>query len=372
MKTITSMVFVFLSITLSFSQITQEITQQQANQTTEQAIIATQKNIDKTDKGFKELKELYDSLHSQMEILKNENKKIKDDLTSSRAENIGRQRKLYENNYELILGAFNDIQKVKRQIAQLDKLLKVTIVGTLASGLNNPTNNDLGNSFQAVVKKSCENLLIKDMNTSSKKAFLDVINRITNTPVLATLLNTNPIGTLTHNILMKAVDKKEKEIKQTTINDFLNDIRPYTDFYNELDVVSSEFRDELKTFQGDLKKFESKYTIYSKSISKELENQDPLQKIDLIFKRTEKDNLKLDDYITINNLKPVTNIVALINQSSVNSEGIDEKPFDQAFNNYVDKLISLLDKAKSSQSLKFKKENIEKMIREFEKNKISE
>src|SRR5262249_37190988 len=148
---------------------------------------------------------------------------------------------------------------------------------------------------------------------SNRSNFLNIVRRVINTPIIASVVKSNPIGNLTDKILQQTIGFKNGIISQRAIDSFVTRIQPYLDFYKELDDVSTNFRNELLEYKKSVDALQSKCKKFTQSINSELGGQNSLKALDSLFKHGSKDKLDVLEIATINNSKPVIKIISLIN-----------------------------------------------------------
>ncbi|KOY87267.1 hypothetical protein AD998_14900 [bacterium 336/3] len=330
-------------------------------QTTEDAVQATQKNIEKTAKETEELKNTMEQLRKESEeIIKKQNQ-----IGNTTYEY---QKDLYEENYQLIIKTLDDIKKINGQINEVDNLINVAKSGALIAGINNPTSSELGISFSSLVVENSKTIFVGDLKRNQRSNFIGTIEKISQLPLIAGFIEANPIASLVKSILGEVV--KYKEIKQERIQKFINTIKPYTDFYDELGRIISLFTEELNNHKKDLEKTKRMFNRYSNNIYSLINAQGirALEKVKNDFKYGDRYKLSLEELKNINKISWVQSCIKTINRTP--EIEIDQSEFKDSFNKYIGNITNLLNQSKGNQNLKFDKVKIEKIVGELDGLKL--
>ncbi len=195
--------------------------------------------------NFYEEKQKYiESIEDTIKSLSKENNEIKKELTyldsTEYEESIYALKYALENGDKLQSEVINFIKDRRRE----DLILKLM-------NIRSPTSNALGFEFIEIIKEEVATSITKDLPQKEKNLWGRIVSKITNNEFVATILKTNTVTNIVSNIVTSAanflsIGNKAKEIddgiKQDRINDFLQSITPYIDYYKELDNLVTQYQ----------------------------------------------------------------------------------------------------------------------------------
>ncbi|GHE39624.1 hypothetical protein [Sphingobacterium griseoflavum] len=340
------------------------------NQTALSSMQATQQHLEQTNKQLEVLKGSYEQLKLQSEKLLRANDSIRHLMSESQELSLQEQKQLYETNYGILTRSFQDISLLKQQMKGYGRLLDVTYAGTLISQLNNPTNVELGTSFSKVLLDNAEAILSRNLKGSVKSKFSETIKRVVSIPLVGTIVESNPISALVKGVYDQALSFSDNAIKDQDLRDFLSSIKPYTDFYYTLDQTTSGFKQELLGYRRELATFDRTLLRHEERLlaAMQASPNNKQASIDGLFRYADRQRLTLSEIKRINESLPVSKTIRLINASP--ELALDQTSFEESFNNYIDQVIAVLERASKNDRLQFDASTIDKLIRNLRNTRI--
>ncbi|MFD2599998.1 hypothetical protein ACFSQ3_13665 [Sphingobacterium corticis] len=330
----------------------------------------TQQHLEQTNRELETLRNSYETLKDQSARLLRTNDSIRTMIAESQEVTLVEQRQLYESNYSLLLKTFQDIAAVKQQVRNYNKLLDVTFAGTLISQLNNPTSGELGTSFSKVLLENSEAILGRSLKGNQKTKFSETIRRVVGIPLVGTIIDANPITSLVKSVYDQAVSFGENAVRDQDLKDFLSSIKPYTDFYYSLDQATVSFKDELLGYRRDLMTFDKALLKHEDRLLSALQiaQGSPEAAVNRIFRYNDRQKLGAVDFRKINDSQEVGKAIRLINSSPEMT--LDQSAFEASFNNYIEQIAIILDRAGRNERLQFDANTVDKLIRNLKNTRL--
>jgi len=161
-----------------------------------------------------------------------------------------------------IFEAFTIVSQLSSDYTVTSDKIAVTGLFTKLMQANNPTSDILGFRFSETIIKASEKHLKKELTSEHEKSrFSQIIAKIVNNPVISSMSSFNPITAVTSAIIssvagfssttVEAVKdgNKVRDVKYTTIDafsqqsieSFREELQPYIDFYDALNVASLKY-----------------------------------------------------------------------------------------------------------------------------------
>ncbi|MCL7989446.1 hypothetical protein M8998_15960 [Sphingobacterium sp. lm-10] len=329
----------------------------------------TQQHLEQTNRELETLRNSYEVLKDQSSRLLRTNDSIRQMMAESHEVSLAEQRQLYESNRNLLLKTFQDIAAVKQQVRNYNRLLDVTFAGTLISQLNNPTSAELGTSFSKVLLENADAILGRGLKGNQKSRFSETIRRVVSIPLVGTIVDANPITSLVKSVYDQAVAYGDNAIQDKDLRDFLNSIKPYTDFYYSLDQATVTFKDELLGYRRELMIFDKSLLKHEERLLNALQSTQTAEAaVNHLFRYTERQKLNAADFRRINDAPEVAKAIRLINTSPEMT--LDQSAFEASFNNYVDQISTILERAGRNDRLQFDASTVDKLIRNLKNTRL--
>lgn len=343
---------------------------QDTNRTALSSMQETQQHLEQTNKQLEVLKGSYEQLKLQSEKLLRANDSIRHLMSESQELSLQEQKQLYETNYGILTRSFQDISLLKQQVRGYSRLLDVTYAGTLISQLNNPTNVELGTSFSKVLLDNSEAILSRNLKGNMKSKFSETIKRVVSIPLVGTIVESNPISALVKGVYDQALSFGDNAIKDQDLRDFLSSIKPYTDFYYALDQTTANFKQELLGYRRELATFDRTLLRHEERLwaAMQANTAGTQASIEALFRYADRQRLTLAEIKRINDSSPVSKTIRLINTSPEMT--LDQSAFEESFNNYIDEVIAVLQRASKNDKLQFDSGTIDKLIRNLRNTRI--
>lgn len=209
--------------------------------------------------GNIQLQKQIDELHSLCQSIQTENNALKSQVRAQ-------DSLIYSRLRMEIFEAFNNARKINFDFLNTTDKIAVTGLFTKLLQANNPTSDILGFRFNETVLKATEKCFRNELHTEKEKLrFSQVMAKLVNNPVVSTLVNTNPITSVTAAIINTVagysstsveVEKSGNRIRdistntvdafsQKNIESFRNELQPYINFYDALNIASTKYMAEL-------------------------------------------------------------------------------------------------------------------------------
>ncbi|SEH27792.1 hypothetical protein [Chryseobacterium culicis] len=330
------------------------------------AIVNAKNNLETSEKKASELSSSYNDLKKDNEKLQKRNDSI---IKAIGIQTLNTQKVLYKNNYEILLSNLKEIDNLEKQIKEYQNSYKIALSGTTIATLISPTSNALGASFTDIIATNSKSILTDELNDGKKTKFSNIIDKIVS-PLVSSVLTSNPIGSIINNVLQQALTFDDGKIKQEKLDKFIISLKPHIEFYEKFDREVTDYETKLIIYGNDINSQYRKLKNYRKNLYKTLEIADAdnaYQKIEELFK-IQNENLNINDLRGINNSIKVIDAKKLIEKMP--DFDIDKNSFTDSYNNYISKIINILNNSSSNTNLKFDSYKLSKVVDKLETSKI--
>ncbi len=264
---------------------------------------------------MEELVNLVKDLQEKINLLSNKNEELSSILRTKEKEN-------YMYVFTLISNALERGDVLEEKFWNTWLAIQKDDVEQDLLQANSPTSDKLGFNFSKVVIEAVQTSITDKVDFKdegkNKKRWISVVDKIVNNDLVSSLLKSNPITAVVSSVVSSAAnffDSKITDIKEDRrrlvgatseildtidrekINDFINKMRPYIEFYNKLLDISLSYQTDLKTLEAKallLKKSASDYyTNLLTELSFDIKKNTGPQ-LNELFEITKKDDLGFD------------------------------------------------------------------------------
>ncbi|WP_100074641.1 hypothetical protein [Chryseobacterium camelliae] len=180
------------------------------------------------------------------------------------------EKKDYDSISTTIFEATENFPLLIKDYEILDTKSDFTDLFTKLTEAANPNNElILGKSYTTFIKEEASNLLLKDLNGETKNGFLSILNKIISNPIVGSIINSNPVGSLVTQVINSASNfvsqkidgcnlcektlKYTESIKQDRIKEFSNKIQPFVVYYDKILAADRSVSQKLEVYKVILK-----------------------------------------------------------------------------------------------------------------------
>ncbi|WP_347216044.1 hypothetical protein [Chryseobacterium sp.] len=350
---------------LLFLLISIRIFSQNENSTLDSVAIA-KSNLVNSEKRSDHLNISLEKIKIQNERLQKKNDSLFKTITTN---TLNTQQIIYNTNYEILSNNIKEIDNLQEQMSEYEISHKSAMAGTIITKFITPTSSDLGTSFTDIVINQSKDILVGDLSSSSQTKFASIINNVVS-PLVTSVLTSNPVGSIINNVLQQAMSFDNGKIKQQKLNQFIESLQPNIQFYEKFNGEVERYKFKLTTYGNTINYQQKRLNNYKESLYKVLGipmGNDLFLEVDKLFKK-DQDILSLTQLNEINKSRKITELKKIIERMP--DFYIDKNFFIESHDEYIDGVINVLNEGKSNTSLKMTGSKLNDIISQLKTNKI--
>jgi len=331
--------------------------------------------------SMNELMTQIESVKSLCSELRIENESLRD--------NINRRDSIeYSILRHQIFEAFSQSAKLNTDYLITTDKMAVTGLFTRLLQANNPTSDILGFRFHETIMKAAEKHFTSEVKSATEKSRLhQIISKLVNNPVVASVINTNPITSVTASIINTvagfstteiAIEKEGNKVRnvsaltmdafsQQSIEAFRTELQPYIQFYDALNLSAGRYLTGLESMNQRYLYLKSSVDAYRVQLfgSVRINDTNTFLKLSGILPDPATGKLNYSKYLNdpgVIKCSVLANKISSIEQSVTDFQGEHER----MLNTFLREYVTALQSAKSLPSASLDHSKIDLLIHEIE------